>query len=96
VRPLAAFAENHPVVAGVVGASSGLAAKALESLHLVATVVADLGMIAGGLVAILSAHAFMANRRRKELEEKAERAYIERRERLERDSGEDFLNHGDE
>lgn len=87
MKTLTDLTESHPLVAGAIGAGSGLAAKLLSTLHVVAGVAADIGMICGSATAVLGFVAFLQKRKRERLQEEAERAFVERHA--------DYENHGD-
>lgn len=93
MKPLADFADQHPLATGAVGALSGITAKLLAGLHVVAGIAADVGAIATAACALLSVAILTRRFRRDRWHRAAERDLVERRER---EFGPDFPNHGDE
>lgn len=51
---LSRYIERHPLFVGVFGSASGISAAVLKSLHVVASVSADIGMLCGCATAIVT------------------------------------------
>jgi hypothetical protein len=82
---LSQFIDRHPMALGAFGSVSGISAAALKSLHVVASVAADLGMLCGGATAAVTLAIAIRNWKRGRWERKAEEHAIAIREMYDAD-----------